>query len=740
MSAPWASVPLAGPWSAAPSTEELRRSFAESDVPDGPDWHPVTVPGHWQLHDPFSHHDGPMLHRHRWCSGDAPAAVESPMATGRRAWLELGGVFYISEVWLDGDLLGDTEGYFMPHTFEVTEQLERRDEHLLAIEVACPPVRDPRNKRSLTGVYQHADTLDDTRDPGGLWRPVTVRTTGPVRIQRHRVLCTEATSTRAVVAVQVTLDSLLPRMVRLRTTLGGVDHELHASLAAGETTHEWTIVVNDPQLWWPHSLGRPVLHQLCLEVHLEAHDPERAAVEVTDGLSDRLVLDTGLRSVHRHDWSFEINGERLFLKGANQPPLRRFPAEETPELADRVVEAALAANLDLLRFWGHVPTPEVLAACDRAGVLSWVDLPLQWGYHRSVKATAIDQARTLVELHGHRPSIVLWCAHNEPFALRGHPPPPGHRVWRALHGVRLVGAHQLPSWNRSVLDPALGDALRAADPTREVEDHSGVLPHLPGLTGGDTHLFAGWHFGEDRTLGRLLRLLPRLGRFVSAFGAQSVPRHADFCRPEGFPDLDWPMLARQHGLERTAMDAHVPPSDHPDFAGWQAATEAHQARLVRRQVGALRRLKHRPAGGFCVHFLCDAQPMVSCSLIDADGEPKDAYRALVDSCAPVLAVADPLPRQPRGGSRLALRIHLVNDLRHAASGTVTAELRWPGGGVRRRWSGAAGADQVARVGTLRVRLPTTLPPPSTDAADEQLLRLRVTFEGAGLRSVWHDAL
>jgi len=39
------------------------------------------------------------------------------------------------DVWLDGAYLGDTEGYFFPHTFEVTEHLRSRSEHQLAVEV-----------------------------------------------------------------------------------------------------------------------------------------------------------------------------------------------------------------------------------------------------------------------------------------------------------------------------------------------------------------------------------------------------------------------------------------------------------------------------------------------------------------------------------------------------------------------------------------------------------------------------
>ena len=52
-------------------------------------------------------------------------------------WLVLDGIFYQGDIWLDGGYVGDTEGYFFPHEFEVTEALSRRSEHLLGVEAAC---------------------------------------------------------------------------------------------------------------------------------------------------------------------------------------------------------------------------------------------------------------------------------------------------------------------------------------------------------------------------------------------------------------------------------------------------------------------------------------------------------------------------------------------------------------------------------------------------------------------------
>src|SRR5207249_5799604 len=135
-------------------------------------------------------------------------------------WLTFDGLFYQGDVWLDGAYVGDTEGYFNPHTFEVTEQLRAQRELTLAVEVTCAPQTDRSAKRNLTGVFQHWDCLDPDWNPGGIWRPVGMSETGPVRINRLRVLCGEATAERARLDITAEFDAAEPGSVELRTTVG----------------------------------------------------------------------------------------------------------------------------------------------------------------------------------------------------------------------------------------------------------------------------------------------------------------------------------------------------------------------------------------------------------------------------------------------------------------------------------------------------------------------------------------
>jgi beta-mannosidase len=155
-------MPTFDQWLATPADEDLRRTFAEPDLDDA-GWEPLAVPGHWRSNPAFADHDGPLLHRTRF--------EQTAGAPDRRWWLRFDGIFYQGDVWLDGAYLGDTEGYFFAHEFEVTEQLRARREHLLAVEVACSPQADRTRKRNITGVFQHWDCLDPDWNPGARCRP-----------------------------------------------------------------------------------------------------------------------------------------------------------------------------------------------------------------------------------------------------------------------------------------------------------------------------------------------------------------------------------------------------------------------------------------------------------------------------------------------------------------------------------------------------------------------------------------
>ncbi|HAP77947.1 MAG TPA: hypothetical protein DCR14_17925 [Acidimicrobiaceae bacterium] len=660
--------------------DDARRDGVGLDVDDTA-WAPVDVPGHWRGSDAFAGTDGPLVYRRRFHL--------DPPAEGTRAFVTFEGVMYQADVWLDGAYLGDPEGYFFPHTFDITGLARLADEHVLAVEVACSPQRQPGSKRAITGSLQHSDMIDPDANPGGVWRPVRIEHTGAVRIDRLRVLCRDANDARAHLRIHARLDNDSSRTVTVRTLVDGVvATEQNTTLAAGLNEVDWAVDVRRPRLWWPWSLGPQHLTDVAVEVLIDGE------------VSHRRALRTGLREVALQDWAFSVNGERLFVKGANLAPTAANLADVSPDQVRRDVELAREAGLDLVRVSGHIARAELYDAADEMGMLVWQDFPLQWGYARTVRKQAVRQAREAVDLLGHHPSIALWCAHNDPS------PGVEGRAGTGANPARTLLAQQRPTWNGTILDRWVKRAFETNDETRPVVAHSGVAPHLPQLDGTDSHLFFGWFHGSATDLAGFAAAMPRMVRFVGEFGAQAVPSTADFMEPQRWPELAWEHLQAHHGLQLEVLDGHVPRAEHFSFESWRDATQRYQARVLRTQIETLRRLKYRPTGGFCFLALNDAQPAVSWSVLDHERHPKLAYQAVVDACRPVIVVADPMPPEVIAGEAIALDVHVVSDLRHALDDVrCTATLRWPGGSHQWAFTGSVPPDECVRVGMVRFVVP-----------------------------------
>ena len=258
------------------------------------------------------------------------------------------------------------------------------------------------------------------------------------------------------------------------------------------------------------------------------------------------------------------------------------------------------------------------------------------------------------------------------------------------------GRHLLPSWNRSVLDPLVGRELRNADRTRPVITKSGSLPSLADPTGSDANLWLGWHVGQMEDLPELLRQWPRLAAFLGGIGTQSAAV------------ADWPTSApRWATAEIGSFDRYLPREAYPDGRSWAEATRAYQADVVRMHVETLRRLKYRPAGGFCVWALADAEPDGGFGVLGFDRRPKPAHDALVDACRPVVVIADRLPPVVVPGQPMRFDVHVVSDL-HRSLGDVrvraaAAAADWTKEVV---WEGTLQADACLKVGEFAFDVPS----------------------------------
>jgi beta-mannosidase len=388
-------------------------------------------------------------------------------------------------------------------------------------------------------------------------------------------------------------------------------------------------------------------------------------VEVDGVVSDARFFRTAFREIRKHGFHISVNGEPMFLKGASYGPATPLLGDATDQLVRADVQRAIAANLDFLRVHTHVAQPALYDAANELGLLLWQDLPMQGGFSRGVRRQASKQARAIVDELAHHPSIFLWCAHDAPL---------GDET-----AARVVAGATIPTWGKEVLDRSIARAIGRRDPSRPIAHNSGG--------GDDAHVWFGWRHGEMTGLAPTIRAVPRVGRFVSAFGAQAVPTTAEWIHPEQWPDLDWDALAAHYSMEREAFETHVPPADAKSFDEWREATQAYQAALLQLQIEDLRRCKRDPTGGFAVFALADPGPAVGFGVVDHARVPKRGYGAVRDACRPVLPMVD-----PRTGN-----VHVVNDGRATIDDAV---IEVAVDGRVRRWTGDVGTERAVFVGRV----------------------------------------
>ena len=475
----------------------------------------------------------------------------------------------------------------------------------------------------------------------------------------------------------------------LRTTIDGHEHELDHPAAAGENRVEWTIDVADPDLWWPHGLGSQPLSDLRCELIVQG--------EVHDHRHCRL----GLRAVQMRRWTLQVNGERLFTKGVTVLPTRRRPGDTTPSEVANDVRAARDAGFDLIRTIAHVGHPALYDTADEVGMLIWQDMPIRGRMARSVRRQAIRQAREMVDLLTHHPSIVVWCAHDEPFKrpiVRAATPP--------------VLGQQRPSWNRAVLDTSVRRVLQRTDGSRPVVLHTGVAPHPPRFDGTTANLWFGWHDHHVTDLAPALARLPRMGRFVTAFGAATVNPElpalmGERVGSEANAALDWEAVAAATGTDTASLHRLCAPTSSQDGPGWAIAGQYAQAELVRVTIETLRRLKYKPTGGFCLHYLADPSPAGGFGLLDSQRRQKPGWHAAVAACQAVVVVVDPLPPDAAAGSVHHLDVHVVSDLQEPIlDARVIAQVSVNHDDpVMIGWAGDIAPDSCSYIGHLDVTLP-----------------------------------
>jgi len=587
---------------------------------------------------------------------------------GKWIGLDFEGTSFQGEVWLNGQQVGELKGMLNPHSFEVSKTLKYGAENFLAVRLEATP--DARVRQ-----IDHDLTWDSPRDqlysiaqcmyswdwgvhavPVGIWQPVRLRVTGPLRISHPYVISKILSSSRAACNISVDVQNTGDKQAE--GTISGFVFEKGSDqkagefservrLASGETkTVSFTVTVRHAKLWWPNGMGDQSLYVL------------NATISDGDTQSDRLTSQFGIRElrlvenehveeflksmkndtgsvyhlgrvVGSYPWTFEVNGKKMFAKGGNWIPVDQL-LRLTRDRYDRLLKLAKEAHFNLLRVWGGglYETDDFYELCDRYGILAWQEFLSNRNFSHIDRENFLDGAKSAIYRLRNHPSLTFWCGGNE-------------------FDPDDVGS-------KAVID-ALGDMLQRLDPQREF--------HRASPYKGDDHYWGVWHGQEPYTKYRIVR------PFRSEAGVNAFPVAEDFLKFTP-PSLVWPpdtTFVEYHGEHRTRflhlkkqmryVDEFGAPSDINDLI---TKSELYQALATSFNMEFCRSNKFRNSG-LLIWQYDDIWPCMSWSMVDWYGTPKASYYYMKRASAPVHVSADYERYLWKTGETFTADIHLLND-------------------------------------------------------------------------------
>lgn len=326
----------------------------------------------------------------------------------KRVVVEFEGVMKNCDVFFNGHHVGSHDGGYMGFTIDLTPYIRWDVQNVIAVRVdsADDPLTPPGKPQGNMDFYYYSGIYRDVRmvltekvfitDPlqenvvagGGQFVtfPHVNREQATVRVATHVRNASE-------IACKMTLETVLKD--QSGHTVATAQSQI--SLAAGATfTDKQEMVVNHPLLWHPYTPHLYTLHTRLLKGR-----------HTIDHISQQI----GIRTIRYTTDGFYINGEPLYLRGANRH-------QAFPNVGDAVSNSMQERDVILLKQGGynaaraaHYPQdPAFLEACDRHGLLVVECIP-GWQFYNPDSTfihRLFEVGQQMVRRDRNHPSVVLW--------------------------------------------------------------------------------------------------------------------------------------------------------------------------------------------------------------------------------------------------------------------------------------------------------------------------------------------
>jgi exo-1,4-beta-D-glucosaminidase len=291
----------------------------------------------------------------------------------RNIWLSFHSINYKANIWLNGKLVADTteiKGAYRLYNLNVTGTAISGKENCLAIEIFPPKGND----LTITWV----DWNPTPPDKGmGIWYDVSVHFTGPIAVDkpwvRTKLNLPAADKANLTVSAEVTNTTNKEIKGVLKGRIENISFSQELTLGPKENRQVTfnpekfsQLVISDPKLWWPYTVGPQNLYDLTLDF------------EVKGKVTDSEKIRFGIREITswmnnfdgKHTRVFQVNGKNIVIRGGGY--VEDMMLRPSDKRIDTDIQYAKHMGLNALRMEAPRGSDYIFEKCDEEGILLMV--------------------------------------------------------------------------------------------------------------------------------------------------------------------------------------------------------------------------------------------------------------------------------------------------------------------------------------------------------------------------------
>ncbi|MEP6928001.1 MAG: beta-galactosidase GalA [Ginsengibacter sp.] len=315
--------------------------------------------------------------------------------SGKHISIAFDGVFRNSIVWVNGFYLGTEPSGYLGFAYNISDYLNYGGENIIAVRA------DATTEEGW--FYEGA----------GIYRHVWLNKTLPLHVAANGTFVSSKLNNNiADITAQVTLinENKTSNTADIIQTIVDANGKTIASCnvknvivkSFEEKDFSCTIHVTSPNLW---SIEKPYLYKL-----------------VTTVVDDKKIIDRyetsfGIRTI-RFDANegFFLNGKHIKIHGTNNHQDHAGVGAAMPDaLIDFRIATLKSFGCNGYRCSHNPPTPELLDACDRLGMLVIDENRLM-----GITSTHLNDVKRLILRDRNHPSVISWSICNEEWGIEGN--------------------------------------------------------------------------------------------------------------------------------------------------------------------------------------------------------------------------------------------------------------------------------------------------------------------------------